>query len=236
MNRLQYPGVGAFNLGHIGDIVQQRGDAMKLVESSVQDFVGKLAERTPVPGGGSAGALCGALGAALCTMVSSLTLGRDDSKANWDEMKQIGEEAQALAAHFIVLVDRDAAAYQEVVAAARLPRNTKEETNVRHAALQGALQTAALVPLETLRAAEKLMRLAKPTIELGNPKAVTDAGAALHLGRAAAVVAMANVRINLHTIEDEAFVATCRQEISELMKRVNCFFEEADRQFELQLG
>ena len=209
---------------------------MKLVESSVQDFVGKLAERTPVPGGGSAGALCGALGAALCTMVSSLTLGRDDSKPSWDEMKQIGKEAQALAAHFLDLVGRDAAGYQEVVAAARLPRNTKEEINVRHAALQGALKTAALVPLETLRAAEKLMRVAKPTIELGNPKAVTDAGAALHLGRAAAAVAMANVRINLLAIEDEAFVGACRQEMGELIKSVNRLFEGTDRYFELQLG
>ena len=209
---------------------------MKLVELSVQDFVGKLAERTPVPGGGSAGALCGALGAALCTMVSSLTLGRDDSKPSWDKIKHIGEEAQALAAHFLDLVGRDAAGYQEVVAAARLPRNTEEEKNVRHAALQGALQTAAQVPLETLRAAEKLMRLAKPTIELGNPKAVTDAGAALHLGRAAAAVAMANVRINLLAIEDEAFVGACRQEMGELMKSVNRLFEEADRHFELRLG
>ena len=98
------------------------------------------------------------------------------------------------------------------------------------------MQTAALVPLETLRAAEKLMRLAKPTVELGNPKAVTDAGAALHLGRAAAAVAMANVRINLLSIEDEAFVGTCRQEMGELMKSVNRLFEEADRHFELQLG
>jgi methenyltetrahydrofolate cyclohydrolase len=209
---------------------------MKLVELSVQGFVGKLAERTPVPGGGSAGALCGALGAALCTMVSSLTLGRDDSKANWDEMKQIGEEARVLAAHLLDLVDRDAAAYQEVVAAARLPRKTEEEKSARHAALQESLQTAALVPLETLRVAEKLMRLAKPTVELGNPKAVTDAGAALHLGRAAAAVAMANVRINLPGIEDTAFVGACRQEVSELMKRINLLFEEADRHLELQLG
>ena len=220
----------------LGILCNSRGDAMKLVELSVQDFVGRLAGGTAVPGGGSAGALCGALGAALCTMVSSLTLGREDSKPSWDEMKQVGDEAQALAAHFLDLVDRDAAAYQEVVAAARLPRNTEEEKNVRHAALQGALQTAAQVPLETLRAAEKLMRLAKPTIELGNPKAVTDAGAALHLGRAAAAVAMANVRINLLAIEDEAFAGICRQEMGELMKSVNRLFEEADRHFELQLG
>jgi methenyltetrahydrofolate cyclohydrolase len=209
---------------------------MKLVSLSAQDFVGKLAEKTPAPGGGSAGALCGALGAALCSMVSKLTLARDNSKLSWDEMKHIGEEAEALAGHFLDLVDRDAAAYLEVVAAARLPRKTEEGRNARLAALQEALKTAALVPLETLRAAEKLMRLAKPAIELGNPNAVTDAGAALHLARAATAVAMANVRINLLTIEDEAFVGTCRREISEVMKRVNLLFEEADRHFELQLG
>jgi formiminotetrahydrofolate cyclodeaminase len=209
---------------------------MKLVSLSTQDFVGKLAERTPVPGGGSAGALCGALGAALCSMVSNLTLGSDHSKPNWDEMKHVGEEARALAGDFLDLVDRDASAYQEVVATAKLPRKTEEENTIRLVALQEALKTAALVPLETLRAAEKLLQLAKPAIELGNPKAVTDAGAALHLARAAAAVAMANVRINLLTIEDEVFVGTCRREISEVMERVNLLFEEADRHFELRLG
>jgi methenyltetrahydrofolate cyclohydrolase len=214
----------------------KRGTGMKLVSLSAQDFVGKLAERAPVPGGGSAGALCGALGAALCSMVSHLTLGRGDLQASWDEMKHIGEEAEALAGHFLDLVDRDAAAYQEVVAAARLPRKTEEEKNVRLVAIQEALKTAALVPLETLRAAETLLRLAKPAIELGNPNAVTDAGAALHLARATAAVAMANVRINLPAIEDEGFVRACRREVDEVMKRVNLLFEEADRHFELQLG
>jgi formiminotetrahydrofolate cyclodeaminase len=209
---------------------------MKLVSLSTQDFVGKLAEGTPVPGGGSAGALCGALGAALCSMVSNLTFGREHFKPAWDEMKYIGEEAEALAGHYLVLVDGDAAAYQEVVAAARLPRKTEEEKNARLVALQEALKTAALVPLETLRAAEKLMRLAKPAIERGNPHALTDAGAALHLARAAAAVAMANVRINLLSIEDENFVGKCRREINEVMERVNLLFEEADRHLELQLG
>ena len=209
---------------------------MKLVSLSAQDFVGKLAEGTPVPGGGSAGALCGALGAALCSMVSNLTFGREHFKPAWDEMKYIGEEAEALAGHYLDLVDGDAAAYQEVVAASRLPRKTEEERNARLEALQEALKTAALVPLETLRAAEKLMRLAKPAIERGNPNAVTDAGAALHLARAAAAVAMANVRINLLSIEDENFVGKCRREINEVMERVNLLFEEADRHLELQLG
>jgi len=209
---------------------------MKLVSLSVQGFVGKLAEGAPVPGGGSAVALCGALAAALCSMVSRVTLGKESLKSAWEEMKRIGEEAEALAEHFLVLVDGDADAYQEVVAAGRLPRKTEEERKARLAAIQEALKKAAMVPLETLRAAEKMMHLAKPAIERGNPNAVTDAGAALHLARAAAAVAIANVRINLLAIEDEKFVEEYRREVSEIEQRVDLLFDGTVGHLELRLA
>ncbi|NLI80432.1 MAG: cyclodeaminase/cyclohydrolase family protein [Deltaproteobacteria bacterium] len=211
------------------------GKTMKFVQLSVQDFVARLAARTAVPGGGCAGALCGALGAGLSRMVASLTVDKDDSTTGPAEMKHVEEEARTLADHFLDLVDRDGAAYRKVIAAARLPRNTEKEKHARHAAIQGALKAAAGVPLETLRAAEKLLSLAKTAIELGNPKAVTDAGAALHLARGAASVALANVRINLLSIEDEAFVAECRRELSEVTKRFDLLFQEGERRLELRL-
>lgn len=209
---------------------------MKLISLSVQDLVEKLAEGTPVPGGGSAGALCGALGAALCAMVSNLTLGRENFKPAWEEMEYIGKEAKALARLYLDLVDGDAAAYSEVIAAARLPHKTKEEKDARLSALEDAFKRAALVPMESLRAVEKLMSLATSATERGNPNSVTDAGAALHFARAAAAVAMANVRINLRSIEDETFVGECRRELSEIMKRVNLIYEEATLHLDLQLG
>lgn len=209
---------------------------MKLVSLSVQEFVGKLAEGTPFPGGGSAGALCGALAAALCTMVSRVTLGRENFKSAWEEMRHIGEEAEALAEHFLDLVDDDAAAYMEVVAAGRLPRKTEEERKARVAARNKAFKKAVVVPMETLRAAEKMLHLVKPAIERGNPNATTDAEAALHIARAAAAVAIANVRINLLAVEDEEYVDEYRREVSEIEQRVNLLFGGMLGQHELQLA
>lgn len=209
---------------------------MKLVSLSVQDYVERLAEGTPVPGGGSAGALCGALGAALCSMVSNLSVGRENLKAAWEEMESIEEDAKALTLHYLDLVDGDAASYEKVIAATRLPRTTVEEKNTRVVALEEAFKKATLAPLESLRAAEKLMKLARSAIERGNPNAVSDAGAALHFARAAAVVALANVRTNLLSIKDKAFVGQCRQEMSEIMERMNLLYQEAIRYLDLQLG
>jgi len=93
-----------------------------------------------------------------------------------------------------------------------------------------------MVPLETLRAAEKMMHLAKPAIERGNPNAATDAGAALHLARAAAAVAIANVRINLLAIEDEKFVEEYRREVSEIEQRVDLLFDGTVGHLELRLA
>lgn len=209
---------------------------MKLVSLSIQEFVEKLAEGTPAPAGGSAGALCGALGAALCSMVSDLTIGRESLKPAWEEMKSVGEEARALAGRYLDLVDDDAASYEKVIAARRLPRKTEVEKNTRLAALEKAFMAATLVPLEGLRAAERLMRVARSAVERGNPNTVSDAGAALRFARAAADVAVANVRVNLLSIGDNTFVGECRREMSEIMRSIDLLYAEAVKYLDLQLG
>lgn len=209
---------------------------MKLVAMTIENFTEKLAEGTPFPGGGSVAALCGALAAALSSMVSNLTYGREKFKHAWEAMGRIRGEAEALSRHFLDLVDDDAATYQEVMAAYRLNKETEEEKEVRLAAVQQAIRKATLVPLETLRAAEKVMRTAKAALERGNPNTLTDAGAAVHLARAAAAIAMANVRINLASVGDDIFVRNCGAETEEIMKRVSALFDDSERHLEHQLG
>jgi formiminotetrahydrofolate cyclodeaminase len=208
---------------------------LKLENLSIRDFTEELGSANPTPGGGSAAALCGALGAALSAMVSKLTLGKEKYSEVWQSMGAVQQAAGLMARHFLELVQRDSDAYQTVMAAFNLPRETEEEKGARHKAIQEATKNAARVPLETLRTSEKLIVLTKEAVERGNPNTLTDAGAALQLARTAAVVAAYNVRINLPGLQDEEFVTTCKEELEGALQRIETLFLEVDGYIEAKL-
>jgi formiminotetrahydrofolate cyclodeaminase len=199
---------------------------LKLEHLSVRDFTEELGSANPTPGGGSAAALCGALGAALSAMVSRLTLGNEKYREDWQSMGAVQQTADLMTEQFLELVQRDADAYRTVIAAMKLPKKTEEDKAARHKAFQEATKNAAKVPLETLRTSEKLIALTKEAMERGNPNTLTDAGAALQLARTAAVVAAYNVRINLPGLQDEEFVTACKEEVEEALERVESLFLE----------
>jgi glutamate formiminotransferase/formiminotetrahydrofolate cyclodeaminase len=208
---------------------------LKLETLSIRDFTEELGSANPTPGGGSAAALCGALGAALSAMVSKLTLGKEKYSEVWQSMGAVQQAAGPMVRHFIELVQRDSDAYQKVMAAMNLPKETEKEKGARHKALQKATKNAARVPLDTLRTSEKLIVLTKEAVERGNPNTLTDAGAALQLARTAAVVAAYNVRINLPGLQDEEFVRTCKEELEEALQRVETLFLEVEGYIEAKL-
>lgn len=208
---------------------------LKLENLSIRDFTEELGSANPTPGGGSAAALCGALGAALSAMVSKLTLGKEKYTVVWQSMGAVQQAAGPMVRHFIELVQRDSDAYQKVMAAMNLPKETEKEKGARHKALQEATKNAARVPLDTLRTSEKLIGLTKEAVERGNPNTLTDAGAALQLARTAALVAAYNVRINLPGLQDEEFVRTCKEELEEALQRVETLFLEVDGYIEAKL-
>jgi glutamate formiminotransferase/formiminotetrahydrofolate cyclodeaminase len=208
---------------------------LKLENLSIRDFTEELGSANPTPGGGSAAALCGALGAALAAMVSKLTLGKEKYSEDWQSMGAVQQAAGPMARNFIELVQRDSDAYQKVMAAMNLPKETEKEKGARHKALQKATKNAARVPLDTLRTSEKLIVLTKEAVERGNPNTLTDAGAALQLARTAAVVAAYNVRINLPGLQDEEFVRTCKEELEEALQRVETLFLEVEGYIEAKL-
>ena len=208
---------------------------MKLENLSIRDFTEELGSANSTPGGGSAAALCGALGAALSAMVSRLTLGNEKYSEVWQSMGAVQQAAGLLAGRFLELVQRDSDAYQAVMAAIKLPKETKEEKGARHKAIQEAIKNAAKVPLETLRTSEKLIVLTKEAVERGNPNTLTDAGAALQLARTAAAVAAYNVRINLPGLQDEKFVTACKEEVEKALQRVETLFQEVDGYIEAKL-
>jgi methenyltetrahydrofolate cyclohydrolase len=176
-----------------------------LTDQSIRAYLGDLASAAPAPGGGSVAALVGALGAALVTMVTDLTLGKESFALAQDEMAGIRLKSERLRARLQELVSLDASAYKQVAAAMKLPKATDEDKWTREAKLQQALIQAAEVPLETAEAAVEVAELCIPAAESGNPHAVSDAGVAVILAEAAAQSAALNVKINLNWISDEAF-------------------------------
>jgi len=173
-----------------------------LAELTVRDLTERLASRAPVPGGGSASALAGALGAALVEMVCELTVGKPEYEDVDPVARQIGAAAGELRGSMLAAAEEDAAAYLDVVAARRLPRDSDEEREARKAAIGEASVTATEVPLRVARLAAEVLDLAASIAAIGNRNAVSDAGAAALLAAAAARGAALNVRINLPSLPE----------------------------------
>lgn len=193
---------------------------MRLIDQSLHTFCTQLAGASPTPGGGSAAALAGALAASLCAMTARLTAGKKAYQNVWSEMESLCAEADALAEKLLALVERDTEAYNRVVSARRLPRETGAQKAERQAAIEEAGKEAARVPLETLRSVEKLLDPAQMAVDQGNPNCITDAGVAVGLIRTAAEGAAYNVRVNLGGLRDEAFCRKIGEETETLIGRI----------------
>jgi formiminotetrahydrofolate cyclodeaminase len=201
---------------------------VNLDQLSVQEFIAELSSGNPTPGGGSVAALCGALAAALSTMVANLTVDREKYGQTRKSMEEVRMTAATLSTRFLALMQEDSDTYQKVMAAFELPRETEAQITSRQAAIEEAMKKAAAVPLETLRASEELIRAARDAVRGGNPNAITDAAAAVQLANTTAVVASYNVQINISRIKDGAFVAKCEKELTEILKRQEALLSDVD--------
>ena len=201
---------------------------MKLDQFSVREFINELSSGNPTPGGGSVAALCGALAAALSTMVANLTVDREQYEQTRKSMEEVRMTAATLSTRFLALMQEDSDTYQKVMVAFELPRETDDQVASRQAAIEEAMKKAAAVPLETLRASEELIRVARDAVRGGNPNAITDAAAAVQLANTTAVVASYNVQINISRIKDQAFVAKCETEVTEILKRQEALLSDVD--------
>lgn len=190
---------------------------MKLSELTVKGFVEELASDSPAPGGGSVAALVASLGAALTSMVASLTVGKKKYSENWEAMEAVRSKGDELHARLLKLMEADTEAFNAFMAAMKLPKATDEEKAIRSEAMQKATRGAIDVPFDTLRCCADVVDLAATAAEKGNPNAITDAGTAAVLARAAAVSAAYNVKINLMGLKDEVFVAQAKDEMKTLL-------------------
>jgi glutamate formiminotransferase/formiminotetrahydrofolate cyclodeaminase len=187
--------------------------------TGAKDFLDDLAAGTAAPGGGSAAAYSGAAGAALVAMVAHLTLGRK-KYAEVEELAQsILEQAEHLRAYLTAAVDKDAAAFQAVLDAIKMPKSDRQEAELREHAIQAATLAAAEIPLEVARYAVDVLELAAQIVSQGSLNAISDSATASALARAAVTGAGYNVRINLASLNDGEETRSMLSEMKDLEQR-----------------
>ena len=182
-------------------------------------FLDQLAAAVPAPGGGSAAAYAGAMGAALVSMVAGLSIGRKKYAGVEEQMKTILVESEALRASLNAAVDEDAAAFATILTAFKLPRGSDQQEQERAVEIEKATMTAALVPLEAARKAVRVIELAALVAADGNLNAISDGASGAALARAALTAAGTNVRINLNNLTNKNAGLPLLSELSQLESR-----------------
>ena len=190
----------------------------KLTKKPMNVFLDELASSAPAPGGGSVAALTGALGAALISMVSNLTTGKEKYADVQDEITGILEKSERLRKELTELVEEDIRVYTELSQTMKMPRDTDEQKTARAAAMDKALKAATGVPMRVVEACVAVMELCRPAAEKGNINAVSDVGVGILLAEAGLRSAALNVLINLGWIKDEAFVEQSRKKLDGLLE------------------
>jgi len=189
---------------------------MMLTQKSLKSLLEDFRSAAPTPGGGSASALAGAVGASLLAMVAGLPKPRASADADFQRLRDAGERCTALATTLEALVDRDSEAYALVVGAYRLPKGTDDEKAVRVRRIQEALRAAIAAPLDVMRACSEGIVVGPVLQALGNPNASSDVLVGLELLRAGLRGARLNVEINLGNVTDPAYVADVTGEVGRL--------------------
>lgn len=184
---------------------------------TLDEFARRLASDAPVPGGGSACAVAGALAVSLAAMVARLSVGRERYAAYQATHERAAAEADGLRERLLELAQVDADAYAAYGAALNLPRASEEETAVRRSAVSEAARGAALVPLATVRACRAAAALLEALAGRSNVNAASDLAVGALLVEAAARGAAENVRINLPAVRDQAFAESATRELDALI-------------------
>ncbi len=197
-----------------------------LTKKMVSAFLDDLASPSPAPGGGSVAALAGALGAALTTMVCNLTIGKKKYALVEEEMKKVKAEAEKLRARFTELVDEDTRAFNKVMEAYTLPKDSEAQKTLRNAAITAATKEATLIPLEVMKHCIDAMALTQQVASSGNSNSASDAGVSALMLSAACEGAALNVKINLASLSDGEFVGWKSDEVESLLKTSRMMLEE----------
>ncbi|CFX03338.1 Methenyltetrahydrofolate cyclohydrolase [Candidatus Filomicrobium marinum] len=190
-----------------------------LTTMSLEEFGAVLASDAPAPGGGSVAALSGAVGAGLIAMVCRLSIGKKGCEAFTEELTKTVPKADALAAGLLRRVDLDTEAFNSVMAAFKLPKQTDEEKAKRTAAIQDGYKEAVQSPIAIASECVAVLELSRNLLGKSNPNALSDLGVASQQAYAGLEGAIMNVKINLPSIKDENFKSEISTELVQLLKQ-----------------
>jgi len=188
-------------------------------QGSTEDFYNEVAAKTPTPGGGSVAAAAGTMGAALNSMVCRLTVKKKKYKDVAEELTEVLNQSETLRDKIKEMIVKDGKAFDGLVAARKMPKDTENEQDKRAAAIVEATRGAARVPLETAGLALQVMEMSKIIAEKGNVNSVSDAGVAALVAKAAIEGAIYNVKINIVGFEDQEFVNEMTGKVKELQEK-----------------
>ncbi|MFH0343608.1 MAG: methenyltetrahydrofolate cyclohydrolase [Chromatiales bacterium] len=194
-------------------------------DKPIQTFLDELASKSSTPGGGSAAAIMGAMGAALVSMVCNLTIGKQNYLDVEDDMKDVLRRAEELRERLTDMVRADVEVFDRVMAAYGLPKETDAQKTARSEAIQSALRAATEVPLKCARACSEAITLSQRVAEKGNRNVISDAGVAVLAAYAALRSAALNVYINAGAIKDKSFVEERLVELGQITNGADALTE-----------
>jgi len=198
-------------------------------EMALADLMDAFASTDPVPGGGSAAALAGAVGTSLLLMVAGIPRTKTGAPEETADLAEAAARLHPLRDQLLELVDRDSDAYKQVMAALRLPKATDAERTARNQAIDSATRAATETPLDTMRACQQALRGAVVVATNGNRRTTSDVGVGVELLLAALRGARMNVDINLSTLDDRAYTTRVAEEARVLVRDAEADADTARR-------
>ena len=198
-----------------------------MIESMrIQEFLDVLSSKEPVPGGGGASALAGALGNALGQMVANLTIGKKKYALVEDEIKELAERMKGIQGQFSALADQDAKVFAPLAKCYSLPSGTEEEKAYKAEVMEARLLDASLVPMEIMEKAWEMLEIMDILADKGSRMAVSDVGVGVQFIRTALLGAVMNVYINTKSMKNREKAEEMNEKAERLIKEGT---EAADR-------
>jgi glutamate formiminotransferase/formiminotetrahydrofolate cyclodeaminase len=216
--------VQSMGLREVGDfVVEERVLGVPKLEGPLVfrptfDFVDEVSRDTPSPGGGSVAALAGALGGALAAMAANLCSGKGEFDDLYEKLCSLAERGQQIKDDLVRGVDDDTRAFDSVIDAMRMPKDTKAELAARAEAMCKGYKSATRVPLKNVELCRDALRLCEEMAPIADPQMISDVGTAALMANAGAQAAAYNVRINLPHTDDEEFNAEMREKVEALLQ------------------
>jgi formiminotetrahydrofolate cyclodeaminase len=199
------------------------------LSDSIGGFAELVAAGTPTPGGGSVAAYCGVLAASLGQMMCNITIGKPKYASSESRLKEIADQLERLSGRLRELIADDAASFEAVLGAYRLPKETEGEKAKRGALIQIAMQGAVDVPFETARRSFDVLKLLGELADIGTPSALSDVAVGAQLAKVAIRGASYNVNVNLGSLSDRDVAEKTRSEIDAIVHQGSTIASEVSR-------